>query len=172
VESQSNGRIVRAVAADIADFIRLGEAANLSPWSAQNYVDELKLDDSILLKFVDDASSLLGFVVGRVIQSDAERREAEIYNIAVAESEKRRGLGQALFDAFLREAASKGTEAVWLEVRESNDSARAFYRKNGFVAVQTRKNFYNNPTEDAILMKLVIDPTLRATVRSAPSAEA
>jgi ribosomal-protein-alanine N-acetyltransferase len=150
----SQGKIVRASAADIGDFIRLGEAENLSPWSAQNYLDELKLSNSVILKLASEYGELLGFVVGRVVESTEASRDAEIYNIAVTASAKQKGCGQALFDAFRREAVGMGAATFWLEVRESNHPARSFYRKNGFVPVQTRQNFYNNPTENAILMKL------------------
>jgi ribosomal-protein-alanine N-acetyltransferase len=47
---------------------------------------------------------------------------------------------------------------VWLEVRESNHKAIAFYVKNGFEQVQTRPNFYENPREAALLMRLKLPP--------------
>lgn len=173
MEDEEKPRIARASAADIGDFIRLGEAANLSPWSAQNYVDELKLESSILLKLVDTSGTMLGFVVGRIITGgEGTRNDAEIYNIAVIDSEKRRGRGQMLFDSFIEAAAQGNTGVVWLEVRESNYPARSFYQKSGFVSVQTRKGFYANPTENAILMKLDLYPTQPSATGAESSTEA
>lgn len=150
-----HGKIARASTADISDFIRLGEDAHLSPWSAQNYLDELKLPNAIVLKLVAEDGSFLGFVVGRVItHAEEESGEAEVYNIAVVAPQRHLGLGQLLLDAFIDAAREKGAAAVWLEVRESNEPARSFYSKNNFAPIQTRKNFYTDPIENAILMKL------------------
>ena len=50
--------------------------------------------------------------------------------------------------------ADNGVNKLLLDVRESNESAEAFYKKKGFVLDGVRKNYYTNPTENAILMSL------------------
>ena len=152
---------IRAVeVANIGDLIRIGEETRLSPWTAQNYLDELKNDNAIMLRLVsDDDNAVIGFIVGRlVIGGDCEgTRDAEIYNIAVVELEQRKGCGQRLFEAFIAECRKKGVANVWLEVRESNTTAIRFYERNGFQRVQTRNHFYENPREHALLMKLILE---------------
>jgi ribosomal-protein-alanine N-acetyltransferase len=49
-------------------------------------------------------------------------------------------------------------ESIWLEVRESNTAALTFYQKNDFNRMYTRKNFYTNPSENAIVMKRNLSP--------------
>ena len=111
-----------------------------------------------MLRLVGSDNSTIGFIVGRfVIGGETEgRTDAEIYNIAVAEEEQRKGFGQFLFNAFVSACLKKKTANIWLEVRESNEKAIAFYEKNGFTSVQTRPFFYENPREHALLMKLAL----------------
>ena len=151
----SKPRIRPVEAANIADLIRIGEETNLSRWTAQNYLDEMKNPLAIMLRLIDEANSTLGFIVGRVIIGDQIERsaDAEIYNIAVSKTEQCKGHGQRLYDEFAAICRSREVVHMWLEVRESNKAALAFYRRNGFAAVQTRNNFYDNPREHAILMK-------------------
>ncbi len=79
--------------------------------------------------------------------------ECEIARIAVAESERRRGIGQMLFDYMQQICREKELTRMLLDVRKSNQSAIAFYEKNGFGIDGERKLYYGgkNP-EDAILM--------------------
>lgn len=149
-------RIRPVEAPHIADLMRIAEETNLSPWSAQNYLDELKNPDSIMLRLVADDNSTLGFVVGRIVAGGKIRTQvdAEIYNIAVSCEDQGKGHGQALFDAFVANCGCKNARQIWLEVRQSNRQATAFYERNGFTLVQTRNHFYENPREHALLMKL------------------
>lgn len=151
-------RIRHVETAHIADLIRIGEETNLSPWSAQHYLEEIKNLNSIMLRLVDEDNWTLGFVVGRQVAGGEieARKDAEIYNIAIDAAHQGNGYGQILFDAFIEVCGEREAENVWLEVRESNQKAIAFYAKNGFERVQTRKNFYENPREHAILMRLIL----------------
>jgi ribosomal-protein-alanine N-acetyltransferase len=149
-------RIRPVDACHVAELMRIADQTNLSHWSAESYLDELKNPDAIMLRLVDDENSVAGFVVGRIILGGEVdiRNDAEIYNIAVTAEKQRNGLGQVLLDAFIDECRSKDAEQVWLEVRESNHPAIGFYKKNGFEYVQTRNHFYEDPREHALLMRL------------------
>jgi len=153
-------RVRPVEASHIADLMRIADETNLSPWSAQNYLDELKNPDAIMLRLVADDNSTVGFVVGRIVAGGKieTRVDAEIYNIAVTRGDQGRGHGQALFDAFIGTCGQRNVVQIWLEVRQSNRQAIAFYEKNGFNLVQTRNHFYENPREHALLMKLDLKP--------------
>lgn len=155
-EQCEDSRIRPVEASHIADLIRIGQETNLSPWSAQSYLDEMKNPDAVMLRMINDDNATIGFVVGRLVSAgDTEpRTDAEIYNIAVATRDQRRGCGQTLFESFRDACAVRDASNIWLEVRESNDSALRFYQKNGFERVQSRKHFYENPREHAVLMRL------------------
>lgn len=82
--------------------------------------------------------------------------EAEIARIAVDPSRRRQGVGQELLRATCRLGIQHGIERLLLDVRESNESARAFYSDFGFGEDGLRKNFYENPKEHAVLMSMSI----------------
>ena len=152
-------RIRTIDASHIGNLIRIAESANLSHWSAQSYLEELKNPASVMLRLESDANSTIGFIVGRTISAgvDSSTTDAEIYNVAVVESEQQKGYGQLLLDSFVGNCQDRGVVHVWLEVRESNQKAIRFYERSGFIRVQTRNHFYNDPREHALLMKLVLE---------------
>ena len=158
-ENQTPEPRIRTVeASHITDLMRIGAETNLSHWSAQSYLEEMKNSDAIMLRLVTEDNDTIGFVVGRIVLGGTveTQYEAEIYNIAVTEAEHGRGRGQLLFNAFHSACLEKNAVNIWLEVRESNHKAIAFYERNGFEPVQTRRSFYENPREHAILMKLTL----------------
>lgn len=149
-------RITKVETSHIADLIRIAHEVNLSHWSAESYLDEMKHEGSVMFRMADEQNETIGLIVGRMIEGGAVEPslEAEIYNIAVIEAEQQKGLGQSLLDRFLAAVCEREARAIWLEVRESNAKAIAFYEKNGFERIQTRNHFYENPREHAILMRL------------------
>lgn len=156
---QTAPRIRPVDSSHIADLIQIADETNLSHWSAQSYLDEMKNPDAIMFRLVTDDNLTIGFVVGRIVFGGIleQQLEGEMYNIAIRQSEQGRGLGQLLFDAFKAVCRDKKASGIWLEVRESNRKAISFYEKNGFSRVQTRNNFYDNPREHAILMRSIIE---------------
>ncbi len=86
--------------------------------------------------------------------------ELDIFNVAVSPDARRQHIGQALLEKLLESArtlrAEGELERITLEVRFSNDPAIALYQKFGFEEVGRRKNYYEKPREDAVLMDLVL----------------
>jgi ribosomal-protein-alanine N-acetyltransferase len=151
-------RIRRANAADIPaimDLERQSPAAG--HWSRQQYEGLFVMTGnqqrSERFAWVADDESeppeILAFAVAHRIDS-----ELELENIVVAESARRRGVGARLLSEFLEHARAEQGSGIFLEVRESNQSARALYRKMGFEETGLRKSYYVNPPEDAILCSL------------------
>ena len=91
---------------------------------------------------------LRGFLVARKVAA-----EWELENIVVAPAARRKGLGRQLIGALLTRAREAGSEAVFLEVRESNTAARSLYERAGFRQIGRRKAYYRDPPEDAILYR-------------------
>jgi ribosomal-protein-alanine acetyltransferase len=96
-----------------------------------------------------EASEILAFLIAHRIDT-----EWELENIVVAEAVQRRGLGTRLFSEFMAHARRDRASAIFLEVRESNQSARALYHKLGFEEMGSRKGYYANPPDNAILCRL------------------
>jgi len=96
-----------------------------------------------------EAASVLAFLVAHRVEA-----EWELENVVVAGAVRRRGAGTRLLNEFIAHARAKNGSGIFLEVRESNQSARGLYRKMGFEETGRRKGYYANPAEDAILGRL------------------
>lgn len=80
----------------------------------------------------------------------------ELCDIVILPDHLGSGLGQMLLDFCLQIVISNQLPALFLEVRQSNMRAIRFYEKNGFSIISSRKRYYQNPIEDAWVMKKVI----------------
>jgi ribosomal-protein-alanine N-acetyltransferase len=121
---------------------------NMAAKSAQQFIlvmDENAEDASLPRS---EKSTLLGFLIAHKID-----REWELENIAVALTARRKGVATQLAQQFLHHAREASGEAVFLEVRESNQSARTLYEKLGFIQSGRRKAYYQDSKEDAILYR-------------------
>jgi ribosomal-protein-alanine N-acetyltransferase len=78
--------------------------------------------------------------------------QAEIESLAVIPSVRRQGVGRSLCEVMMRWARMRGADRVLLEVRVSNDAARALYASLGFQEVAVRRNYYREPDEDGLGM--------------------
>jgi ribosomal-protein-alanine N-acetyltransferase len=90
-----------------------------------------------------------GFLVAHQVHP-----EWELENVMVAASAQRRGIGTLLMREFIARARAEGDTNIFLEVRESNQNARALYRKMGFYESGLRYNYYSSPTENAVICRL------------------
>ena len=106
-----------------------------------------------------DATPDIAGYVGVWFQGD----QAHITEIAVRESLRGQGIGELLLIGTLRAAYEQGMDAVTLEARVSNFIAQRLYEKYGFNSVGTRKNYYVDNKEDAVIM--TTDPIHTAAYR-------
>lgn len=118
------------------------------PWSLELFQAALDNPNASILLAEGEDGSLLGYAVLSVILD-----EGNLDNIAVAPAARRGGVADALLDV-LTGFGRENLAALMLEVRASNAPAIALYEKHGFAAVGRRKNYYDAPREDAILMTL------------------
>ena len=117
------------------------------PWSREALVSQLPDPMHVFLVAVDASGAVLGYV-GMMHVLD----EGYISNVAVAPPARRQGIGDRLIEELLHRARALELSFVTLEVREHNEPAQELYRKHGFVPVGKRRNYYQAPVEDAVLM--------------------
>jgi len=152
--------LVKIRKATVDDLPAMKEMDRVSPtsshWTETQFDDLLRQERLVLLACSENSShtpdtegTLLGFVVARQIAP-----EWELENIVVTAAARRKGIGKRLLEAILEAARKTNSEAVFLEVRESNHAARSLYEKSGFTQTGRRKSYYANPLEDAILYRL------------------
>lgn len=149
-------KIAKMLASDAPDVKALEVACGLSPWNQADIAAEAARADS--LSFTAKYSgSVVGLLIARLITSCNRAPEnpnpsfeSEIYNLAVDSSFRRNRIAAKLLNALL--SAVPGPMSVFLEVREGNAPAIAFYRQAGFEVIGRRPAFYRDPEEAAILM--------------------
>lgn len=106
----------------------------------------LKNENALFLAATENGE-VIGYVSMEVVLD-----EGYIFNVAVAESHRKKGIGSALITELLNYGKKNGLSFITLEVRQSNRNARSLYSKFGFIKVGERKNYYSDPTENAVLM--------------------
>lgn len=133
---------------DIEQVAEIEKAVFSSPWSSQSFESFIK---GALGQFfvAETGNEIIGYCGAYKILP-----EAEITNVAVSDEYRRMGVAQKLIEEQLGVLKSHNTESVFLEVRESNMPARKLYEKEGFKIIATRKNYYEKPKENAVVMKL------------------
>ncbi len=117
------------------------------PWTEAQLISQLPDERHEFIAALDENGRVAGYV-GMMFVLD----EGYISNVAVDSSLRRRGIGDALIAEMNSRAQKRGLAFVTLEVRESNAPAIALYAKHGYVRVGERKNYYDFPRENAILM--------------------
>ena len=129
---------------DVREVAQIEKSCFSQAWSEQAFFEELSNPyGKTLVAIVND--TVAGFINMRMIAG-----EIYINNIAVKEDMIRRGIGDRLLSE--TECLPEYTEFITLEVRKSNIAAISLYERRGFVKVGERKNFYERPQEDAVLM--------------------
>ena len=135
----------RAGASDASEIATLEEAIFPDPWNERSVRDCISRGGLCFVARDDDG--VCAYVIGTLIPP-----EGEIYRIAVKESKRQRGIGYRLLDYAVKTERGRGLETLFLEVRAQNKPARALYTAYGFKEISVRKNYYRDPTDDAVIM--------------------
>ena len=135
----------------LPEIERIEQACFTAPWSRAGLESDLLSPTSHWYGAADRQTGRLAAFLGVHICLD----EAEIVNVATHPDYRRLGLAEELLREFLR--LHPALSQIFLEVRESNTAARMLYAKLGFSAYAVRRNYYEKPTEDAVLMRLQIN---------------
>ena len=120
------------------------------PWTEEALISQLNGDNHVFLVALD-GENVVGYV-GMMYVLD----EGYISNVAVTSAYRRKNIGDALISELMRRAEALELAFVTLEVRESNESAKALYAKHGFKEVGLRKGYYTKPKENAVLMTVYL----------------
>ncbi len=118
-----------------------------TPWSEKDFSDAVKNESNLYL--VSEESEKISGYCGLWISYEC----ADLCNMAVVKSQRGQGTGYLLLEESFRQCIERGVERIILEVRSSNEAARHLYEKTGFNYISTRKNYYKNPCEDALIME-------------------
>lgn len=143
-----NYKLVPMTIEHIPQIAALERACFSRPWSEESLQGELWNDSAVIIVAEGEDGTVLGYAGLQTVLD-----EGYINNVAVDEKFRRQGVADELIAAFVRFGQAK-LAFLTLEVRASNAPAIALYAKHGFVEVGRRKNYYEAPKEDAVLMTL------------------
>lgn len=153
--SDANFRIVPATADMLPDIVQLEEACFSAPWTRKMLEAELIGNQFAHFRVA------VGYEEGKATQSIIGYHcfwivfeELRLMNLAVRPSMRRGGVGEALALEAMKIGLGLSACRAVLEVRSSNEAAQDLYRKLGFVPISTRRRYYANPIEDAVIMEL------------------
>ena len=135
------------------DLIKISEIESLSinpPWSYRAICDFSECNTSRIL-VADYGGIVVGYITYSVVLG-----EVQIANVAVHPDFRRCGIAERLLKKLYDDSVSDKMSIITLEVRESNLPAINLYKKCSFIECGKRKNYYKNPSEDAILMNLTL----------------
>lgn len=124
-----------------------------SPWTMAQFIEDIHNEQSDYL--ILEKEYIAGFLGYHQFLD-----EMEIFNLVVHTQEKKQGYGAALLKELFRVANQEQIAQILLEVRVSNFSAQNLYLSHGFEIIARRKNYYQAPTEDALIMIKKVRPTL------------
>jgi len=134
---------------DLFEVVEVELESFSTPWSTESFMDEMDREFSYVYLARDEEANLLGFVCFWVLTE-----EMHILNIAVRNKYRRMGIGRALAVHALGLAREMGARSATLEVREKNTAAVGLYESLGFVRAGLRRNYYEQPRDNAVIMWL------------------
>ena len=143
-----------AAAADVSALAAVERECFSDPWTSAGLRESIQYETS--RAFVAEfGGTTVGYVMARI-----SGEEAEILNLAVLPSCRRRGIARCLLEEALAAVTTAGVREAYLEVRQSNVVALSLYQGFGFRPVGLRPGYYRNPLEDALVLRAPL-PALR-----------
>ena len=142
--------MIEIIPMDLCHVARVAELEKqcfADPWSERSVSSELDNPISLWLVAVKNGQ-VCGYIGSQSVGS-----EADVMNVAVSPECRRMGIGQALVERLIAALREKGVCCLSLEVRASNESAKALYKKLGFAQVGLRPKYYRHPQEDALILR-------------------
>ncbi|MCC7053531.1 MAG: ribosomal protein S18-alanine N-acetyltransferase [Gemmatimonadaceae bacterium] len=133
--------------ADLQAILEIEREVFTDPWSPESFAPEFS-DPYTWFRVLEVDGVMAGYIVARIVA-----RQGEIANIAVAQAHRGAGLGGVLLDAAVAAAEAAECEAVWLEVRVTNEPAIRLYTSRRFELIGRRKGYYRSPVEDALVLR-------------------
>ena len=140
-------RIANMTSDHVAQVAALEAICFADPWSEKSVASELT--NPLALWLV----ALEGDRVAGYVGSQSVMGESDMMTVAVHPDYRRRGIAEQLCLGLVEALKERGNHCLTLEVRASNEPAKALYEKLGFVQVGLRKNYYRNPREDACILR-------------------
>ncbi len=140
---------------DIEAVMKVDKDSFSIPWSRESFFLEVESPLSSYVVAEEETGRIVGYGGFYLIMD-----QVEITNIAVLGEKRGQGIGKSILEALIKLVVVGGGKIVNLDVRNSNEAAKALYYSYGFKLVGSRKGYYQKPSEDALLLSLDIEEGL------------
>lgn len=131
---------------DVDAIMELQQTSEPNPWSKGAW-ETLLQPSPTMVRVAEQQGQMVAYAAYRSIPP-----EAELLHIAVAQTHRRQGIARGFLIAVQTELQACGIRTIHLEVRKSNQAAIRLYQSLSYKASGQRRDYYQNPREDAILM--------------------
>jgi ribosomal-protein-alanine N-acetyltransferase len=138
--------------ADAAALADVERRCFSDPWPLEGFREVFSMPGTVALVSTERDEPIAYFLAREILGT------AEVLNLAVVPEHRGRGLGGVLLDAGLDAVRARGGSEVFLEVRASNVVAQGLYARRGFRMEGRRRGYYRRPDEDALVLRLLMDP--------------
>lgn len=132
---------------DIDEMLKIEKKSFAKHWNKQIFIDELSAENGYYICSLDN-NKIIGYTGFRSVLD-----EAHITTLAVHPKSRGKGAGYSLVERLMKDAKQKGINKLFLEVRQSNVAAQKLYKKLGFKVIDRRREYYQRPSEDALVMQ-------------------
>lgn len=136
---------------DTARIAQIERAVFSDAWGLESIRETFEQKTSRIYVAVEE-QTVIGYVIAYTVLD-----EGEIARIAVSSEFRRNGAAELLLDTLISKEREDGVVTWYLEVRESNEAAQSLYKKKGFEEEGVRKEFYEHPRENAVLMRNTLE---------------
>ncbi|MDX9752431.1 MAG: ribosomal protein S18-alanine N-acetyltransferase [bacterium] len=140
--------------ADVPAILAIERASFSDPWTSGMFVSEII--PAPYRRGLAAVDGVTGVLVGYCFLWMIEGDEIHVTNIAVDSAIRQQGVGRKLIGYAIALGQEGGYPSITLEVRVSNHTARRFYETLGFIEAGRRKNYYDCPKEDALILRLAL----------------
>ncbi len=130
---------------DIPQIAEIEKNSFTDPWTENSLLSQIS-EQFVIFLIAEKFGEIIGYIIG-----SCDGENAFIEKIAVKNSARKQGIGKALINKFISEISGNAKQ-ISLEVRESNPAAKALYFSMGFEIAGIRKNLYEFPKENGIVM--------------------
>lgn len=137
---------------DVDQVMTIEQTSFSMPWSKNLFLSEFRSPgiSTLMVALADEpVRTIAGYIVVWLVED-----EMHILNLAVSPSLRRQGIARKLVLAAIKRADQKGAKRAFLEVRASNAAAQKLYSDLGFTGTSVRRDYYDAPVEDAVIMTL------------------
>ncbi len=144
--------IRKAKLSDVPAISRIEVESSNTPWSAKAITHDVTQNEKAYVIVAEKDGERIGYVDAWILSG-----EAQLNNIAVLEEYRGQGVGEALLSHLVDYCKENYCQLITLEVRKTNTAAINLYEKFGFTTVSTRRGYYSDNNEDALLMNKEIN---------------